>query len=287
MWCMNSLKWYECRSRSIRFQSVFCFREMKGQSFKLCFLRERSHSPRQRTKRRVAVQECTTRHSSSLIGQCFTVASPKRPNPLPKQDQPAATANTDHGKKTTFRARTRVPTPDNRNCGRRISINCLPPSCGRSLTVPRYKMLVPSSCCRLLTGRTSSRSGKPPTTYVQVNHVCACADSVFMCVDGTLVSCETLPNSRVTESTQVTKGIKQRNHMILSRIRLTSRLELDAARRTSATPANQLPRLCGDLPSDAPALPPYHRNLRLGRSKTRLVGSRPSRPVLEKGEVSA
>ena len=71
---------------------------MKGRSFKLSFLRERSHSPRQRTKRRVAVQECTTRHSSSLIGQCFTAASPKRPNPLPKQDQPAATANTDHGK---------------------------------------------------------------------------------------------------------------------------------------------------------------------------------------------
>ena len=182
MWCTNSLKWYECRSQSIRFQSVFCFREMKGQSFKLSFLRERSHSPRQRTKRSVAVQECTTRHSSSLIGQCFTVASPKRPNPHPKQDQPAATANTDHGKKTTFRARTRVPTPDNRNCGRRISINCLPPSCGRSLTVPRYKMLVPSSCCRLLTGRTSSRSGKPPTTYVQVNHVCVLVQVVCSCV---------------------------------------------------------------------------------------------------------
>ena len=64
MWCMNSLKWYECRSQSVRFQSVFCFREMKGQSFKLSFLRERSHSPRQRTKRRVAVQEYQFHHKA-------------------------------------------------------------------------------------------------------------------------------------------------------------------------------------------------------------------------------
>ena len=69
-----------------------------------------------------------------------------------------------------------------------------------------------------LTGRMSTRSRKPgpgalpcelhgckaPTMHVQINRVCACAFGVVVSVDGILVSCETLPNSRVTESTHVT-----------------------------------------------------------------------------------
>ena len=93
------------------------------------------------------------------------------------------------------------------------------------------------------TRRMSIRSGKPgpdalpcelhgckaPTTHVQVNRACACACSAFMCVDVFLVSCGTLQNNRVTESTQFEK----RNHKILSRTPLASRLELLQQMRTS------------------------------------------------------